>query len=81
MKKDVPLVSDHRLLEIIRSVTRADVKWWELDDKAVSRPDMNGEDNLLKLARLVADEAKARIPLWRLEQQNEYAGLEVENEH
>lgn len=72
MKKDIPLVNDDRLLEIIRSVTKADLKWWELNDKDVSRLDMNGEDNLLRLARLVADEAKGRIPLWKLEQQNEY---------
>lgn len=52
-----PLVPDSRLLDIIRGYV-AD------NSDNTTRPDMNGERHLLTLARVIADECKARIPLF-----------------
>lgn len=56
-----PIVPDDRLVQLARGYVAA-----KSDSK--TRPDMNSEKHLLALARLVVDEARARLPLWELEQ-------------
>jgi hypothetical protein len=63
MKNYVPLVPDHRLVEIIRGY----VSEYSTE---TTRPDFNNEHRLLELAKLITDECQARIPLWRLEKNN-----------
>ena len=60
VKNYVPLVPDHRLVEVIRGY---------ISDRSTdtTRPDLNNENRLLELARLTTDECQARIPLWELE--------------
>ncbi len=60
LDSSTPLVPDSRLKAIIRGYVAE-------HSAKDSRPDMSSEWHLLKLARLISDEAKARIPLWRLE--------------
>jgi hypothetical protein len=59
----VPLVPDHRLREIIRGYVVS-------KSTATTRPDMNDERHLMKLAQVLTDEAFARIPLYELEVKN-----------
>jgi hypothetical protein len=60
VKNYVPLVPDHRLVEVIRGY---------ISERSTdtTRPDLNNEHRLLELARLITDECQARIPLWELE--------------
>jgi hypothetical protein len=60
MKNYVPLVPDHRLEEVIRGYIS------ERSDET-TRPDLNNENRLLELAKLITDECQARIRLWELE--------------
>jgi hypothetical protein len=60
MKNYVPLVPDHRLVEIIRGYVSE-------HSTETTRPDFNNENRLLELAKLITDECQARIPLWKLE--------------
>lgn len=57
------IVPDSRLAEIIRAYV-------EGQSTEMTRPDMNSEWHLLALARLVVDEAKARLPLYELERRS-----------
>lgn len=56
----ISIVPDSRLVEIIKSYVAG-------QSTETTRPDMNSEWHLLALARLVVDEAKARLPLHELE--------------
>lgn len=67
MNKFVPLIPDARLLEIIRSVTGISPNRTDWENMGETHADMNSEINLMRLARLVSDEAQARLPLWELE--------------
>jgi hypothetical protein len=64
MKNYVPLVPDHRLVEVIRGYIS------ERSDET-THPDMNNENHLLELAKLITDECQARIPLWELEKKHD----------
>jgi hypothetical protein len=67
----VPLVPDHRLLEIIRGYVAS-------NSTPEIRPDMNSEHHLMKLAQVLTDEALARIPLHELETRNMIARMKHE---
>ena len=60
MKKYTPLVPDRRLVEVIRGYVSE-------HSTETTRPDMNNENRLLELAKLISDECQARILLWTLE--------------
>jgi hypothetical protein len=62
-KHFVPLVPRDRLLEIIRGYV-------EGQSTPIYRPDMNNENHLWELAKLIVSECTARIPLWELEKSN-----------
>lgn len=56
----IPIVPDKRLVEIMRGfiADRSDER---------TRPDMNNENHLIELMRIVVDECQARLPLWKME--------------
>jgi hypothetical protein len=60
MKPLIPLVSKKRIIEIIRGYIAEHAT-------ETTRPDMNNENHLFELSRLIVHEAMARIPLWELE--------------
>jgi hypothetical protein len=55
-----PIVPDYRLLKILRGYV-AD------NSTKITRPNMNDENHLMTLLRIVVDECEARLPLWGLE--------------
>ena len=59
-RRYTPIVSDRRLIEIIKGYVASECT-------ETTRPDMNSELHLLALSRLVVDEAHARLTLWTLE--------------
>ena len=65
MKNYVPLVPKHRLVEVIRGYVSE-------HSTETTIPDMNNENRLLELAKLITDECQARIPLWELEKKHDH---------
>lgn len=70
MSKHIPIVPGARLLEIIRGVTGRNPNRTDWESMGLAHVDMNSEINLMRLARLVSDEAQARVTLWELEKKN-----------
>jgi hypothetical protein len=60
MKNYTPIVPEYRLVEIIRGYVSE-------HSTEITRPDMNNENRLLELAKLISCECQARIVLWTLE--------------